>query len=471
MKPEHPAFGVRAAAPVKQDRMDMCHGPLFGKIVLFTVPLMLTYILQLMFHAADLIVVGRFAPGQALAAVGATNGLTTLVLNVFFGLATGINVVVARNTGAGNRAGVSHAVHTAAAVALYGGIAMGIVGILISKPMLRLMETPQDIIDKSALYMRIYCSGIPFIVFFNFGSAILRAVGDTKRPLFFMLLAGIVNVLLNLFFVLVFKMDVAGVASATMIANALASFLVLRTLTGSRDAVRLVWKKVRIHMQSFKEILHLGLPGGVQGACFSISNLAIQSSVNSFGWQAIAGNTAGMSIEGIVYVASSAFFHTSISFTGQNFGAKKFKRIERSFFYCLICTCVAALSTGGTFLFFGRELLGIYNSDPEVIRWGLLRMKILLSTYFLCGVMDVISGTLRGLGHSIKPMITILVGVCGFRIFWVYVIFPLHRSMESLMFSYPISWSLVSLVNGALLYYLLSKHRPKGQGVLTRSRG
>ena len=438
-------------------RMDMCNGPLFSKIVFFTIPLMMTFILQLLFHAADLIVVGRCATGEALAAVGATNGLTTLVLNVFFGLSTGINVVVARSTGAGDRQGVSRGVHTAAAIALRGGIAMAVIGILISRPVLQWMETPPLILDKAVLYMRLFCAGIPFVVFFHFGSAILRAVGETKRPLFFMLAAGIVNVLLNLFFVLVCKMDVGGVAVATMIANALAAFLVFVTLRRSRDAVHLSRKKIRVDRPTLGEIFRLGLPGGVQGACFSVSNILIQSSVNSFGWQAVAGNTAGMSLEGIVYVASSAFFHTAISFTGQNLGAKKFPRIKRGFFYCLICTCFAALSTGGAFLFFGRELLGIYNSDPEVVNWGMLRLKIILPTYFLCGVMDVISGTLRGLGHSIKPMIVILVGVCGFRIFWVCVIFPLHRSMTSLVCSYPISWALVSIVNGLLLYYLLSK--------------
>jgi putative MATE family efflux protein len=441
----------------KQQRMDMCNGPLFSKIVFFTIPLMMTFVLQLLFHAADLIVVGRFATGEALAAVGATNGLTTLVLNVFFGLSTGINVVVSRNTGAKNHLGVARAVHTAAAIALRGGFVMAVIGILISRPALQWMETPPQVLDKAVLYMRIFCAGIPFIVFFHFGSAILRAVGDTKRPLIFMLAAGIVNVLLNLFFVLVCRMDVGGVAIATMIANALSAFLVLVTLRRSRDAIHFSRKMIRIDRPSLGQIFHLGLPGGIQGACFSISNIVIQSSVNSFGWQAVAGNTAAMSLEGLIYVASSAFFHTAISFTGQNLGAKKYDRIKTGFRYCLVCATVAALVTGYIFLFFGRELLGIYNTDPEVIRWGLLRMKILFTTWFLCGVMDVISGTLRGLGHSIKPMFVILIGVCGSRIFWVFFVFPRFRSMESLLISYPLSWLGVSIVNGLLLYYLLSK--------------
>ena len=271
-----------------KNQIDMCHGPLFSKIVFFTIPLFLTNLLQLLFHAADLIVVGQFAPGQALAAVGATNGLTVLVLNIFFGLATGINVLVARYTGAKDDARVSRNVHTASAVALYWGAAMAIVGILISKPVLRLMDTPEDILDDAALYMWIYCAGMPFVIFFNFGSAILRAVGDTKRPMIFMLIAGIVNVLLNLFFVIVFKMDVAGVALATKISNIVSAYLVFRVLQRSDGPLRVIWKKVKIHSDSLKEMLKIGLPSAVQGACFSISNMTIQASVNSFGWQAIA---------------------------------------------------------------------------------------------------------------------------------------------------------------------------------------
>ena len=441
----------------KKYQIDMCHGPLFSKIVFFTLPLMMTNILQLLFHAADLIVIGQFSTGEALAAVGATNGLTVLVLNIFFGLGTGINVLVARYTGAKNPKLVSKNVHTAVAVAIYWGIAMAIIGILISKPMLRLMATPENIIDKAALYMWIYCAGMPFVIFYNFGSAILRAVGDTKRPMIYMLVAGIVNVLFNLFFVLVFKMDVAGVALATKISNAVSAYLVYRVLRDTRDPIRFVWKKMKIHASALKEMLQIGLPSAIQGACFSISNITIQSSVNSFGWEAIAGNTASQSLEGLVYVASSSLFYSAISFTGQNHGAKRYKRIIRSVFYCLICTVTASLICGGGILLFAKPLLGVYNADPQVIQWGLTRLKILLTTYFLCGIMDVISGSLRGLGHSFKPMIVTLLGVCAFRVFWVVKIFPLDRTMQNLIISYPVSWSLVIICNGFMLYWICHK--------------
>ena len=435
-------------------QIDMTRGPLFSKIVRFTLPLMMTNILQLLFHAADLIVIGQFAPGEALAAVGATSGLTVLVLNIFFGLGAGINVLVARYTGAKDKLNVSKTVHTAAAVALYWGVAMGIISIFISKPILELMDTPANILDKAALYMWIYCAGMPFVIFFNFGSAILRAVGDTRRPMIFMLIAGIVNVLLNLFFVIVFKWDVAGVALVTKISNALSAYMIYRVLNSSSDAIRFSWQKLRIHRDSLIEMLKLGLPGGVQGACFSISNITIQAAVNSFGWQAVAGNTAAMSLEGIVYVASSALFYSAISFTGQNHGAKKYKRIIRSIFYCAICCVVVSLTTGLLFLAFGRPLLSIYNSEPEIIEWGMRRMRILLTTYFLCGLMDVVSGSLRGLGHAVKPTVIILIGVCGFRILWVMFVFPYDRTMTNLIISYPISWFTVLCVNGVLLWYI-----------------
>ena len=429
----------------------MTRGPLFRKIVFFSIPLVLTNVMQLLFHAADLIVIGQFAPGTALAAVGATAGLTVLVINMFFGLGTGINVLVARYTGANDPKKVSENVHTAAAVAFYWGIVMAIIGIIVSKPMLRLMATPEDILDKSTLYMWIYCAGMPFVIFYNFGSSILRAVGDTKRPMIFMLIAGVVNVLLNLFFVLVFKWDVAGVALATLIANAVASFLVFKVLTTTSGAIKLFISKVKIHRTALIEILKIGLPAALQSACYSISNITIQSSVNKFGWQAIAGNTASMSLEGLAYVASSAFFFTAISFTGQNHGAKKYSRITKSIYYCIFCSAFAGITVAWTMLAFGKELLSIYNSDPEVVQWGMLRAKILLSTYFLCGVMDSISGSLRGLGHSFKPMLVVICGVCVFRIFWVVKIFPEYKTMTNLMISYPVSWIIVSIVNGLLL--------------------
>ena len=441
----------------KKSQIDMTRGPLFSKMIIFTIPLMLTNLMQLLFHAADLIVIGQFAPGEALAAVGSTSGLTVLVLNIFFGLGTGINVLVARYTGAKDPDRVSKNVHTAAAVAFYWGIAMAVIGIIISRPMLKLMATPENILNKSTLYMWIYCAGIPFIIFYNFGSAILRAVGDTKRPMIFMLVAGIINVLLNLFFVLVFKWDVAGVAMATLISNAVSAYLVYKVLISTGDAVRLVIKKVRIHKESLIEMLKIGLPAAIQGACFSISNIAIQSSVNSFGWQAVAGNTASMSIEGLIYVCGNSWFYTAISFTGQNHGAKQYRRITQSIFYCMLCTAATGITVGMLILTFGRELLGIYNQNPEIIKWGMTRLKILAPSYFICGLMDAISGSLRGLGHSVKPMIVTMFGACAFRVLWVCCIFPFDRTIQNLMISYPVSWLLVFTVNGLLLYWICKK--------------
>jgi len=438
-------------------QIDMSHGPLFGKIVLFSLPLMSSYVMQVLFSTIDLIVIGRFASSKAMAAVGATSGLTVLVLNIFFGLSVGVNVLAARYIGARDRKNLSASVHTAAAVGLYGGLVMAVIGILISRPVLKMMHTPAEILNQSSLYMWIYCSSIPFIILYNFGSSILRAQGDTRRPLYFMIVGGIVKVLLNLFLVIVLRMDVGGVALATLVSNGISAGLTLRALAAARDAARLIWKKVRIDKAIFKDMLRIGLPAGIQGSFFSLSNIVIQSSINSLGTQAIAGNTAAQSLEGLVYVASSSFYYTAISFVGQNHGAQKYKRIVRSVLICMLCTIVLSLISGWLFYLFGRPLLKIYNSDPEVIKWGMIRAEILFTTYFLCATMDTISGSLRGLGHSVKPTIVTLMGVCVFRIFWVLWIFPHYKTMENLMISYPVSWSIVSLVNGAILFWVIRR--------------
>ncbi|MBO5724954.1 MAG: polysaccharide biosynthesis C-terminal domain-containing protein, partial [Lentisphaeria bacterium] len=308
------------------------------------------------------------------------------------------------------------------------------------------------------LYMWIFCIGSPCLITYNFGSAILRATGDTKRPLIYMIIAGILNVLLNLFFVLVCKMDVAGVAIATKFSNLVAAALVLRALMKANDDTRLIWKKVRIYWKNFLDILRMGIPAGIQGSLFSISNVIIQSSVNSFGWVAIAGSTAVQSLEGMAHVACSSYYFSAISFTGQNYGAKKYKRILRSIFICIFCTVVASLLLGGGFFLFGKQLIHIYNPDPEVIRWGLVRARILLTTYFLCGVMEVVTASLRGLGYSMGPTIVTLLGVCVFRVLWVWVIFPMDpTSLTLLLISYPISWVLVAVINGLMLYLVCKK--------------
>ena len=435
----------------------MCHGPLFKKIILFAIPLTVTNVLQLLFQATDLIVLGQFADKGSMAAVGATCGFTVLVLNIFFGISVGANVLAARFTGAKDPERLSRTVHTASATALYGGIIMAVIGMLVSRSVLQMMSAPEDILDLSTLYMQIYCAGSPFVIFYNFGSAILRALGDTRRPLLFMIIAGIVKVLLNLLFVPVLHMGVLGVGLSTMISNALSALLVIIVLCSARDASRLFWKSIRFDGEIFKEMLRIGLPAGIQGSFFSLSTLVIQSSINSLGSTAIEGNTAAYSLESIVYVACSVYYYTAISFTGQNSGARKYKRIGRSIGWCFVCSFAVSFLFGWAVYLFGVPLLKIYNTDPEVVRWGMIRLKILLTTYFLCGFMDVISGSLRGLGHSIKPTIVTLLGICVLRIAWVIWIFPLDPTMENLMVSYPVSWGVVSAVNGVILFWVCRK--------------
>ncbi len=441
----------------------MTQGPLFNKIILFSLPLMVSNILQLLFHATDLIVVGRYASAEALAAVGTTGAFSVLMLNIFFGMATGINVLAARYIGARDPKRLSYTIHTAMAVACFGGLAMAIFSIIITKPVLQLMGTPENILDKAALYMWICNAGMPFVVIYNFGSAIMRAAGDTRRPLIYMVIAGVVNVLLNLFFVLIFKWDVAGVAVATVTANAISSFLIIRAMRKNKDNIHLDFKKIKIHFATIKNILKIGIPAAIQGSFYSLSNMTIQSSVNSLGWQAMAGNTASSSIEGIVYVGGVAFYHASISFTSQNYGAKQYKRIIKSILYCAGSAAVCSTVLGSLCLIFSKPMLEIYNNNPEVIKWGMIRLSILMSTYFMCSVMDVCSGALRGLGHSFKPMLVTLIFVCILRIFWVFFIFPLDRSLTNLMISYPVSWFLTTLVNGTILFLIcrnMMRHTP-----------
>ena len=438
-------------------QIDMCRGPLFGQIVLFSVPLMLSGLLQLFFNAADLIVVGRFASHEALAAVGATSSLTALIVNVFMGLSVGTNVLVANFFGAKDHKNVSRTVHTAILMAIFGGIVLAVIGIGLATPLLRLMATPENVIAKSSLYMWIYFAGMPFIMLYNFGSAVLRAVGDTRRPLYYLLFAGIVNVVLNLFFVLVCGMDVAGVAIATVVSQGIAAALVIRCLRNARDACRLRMRNLRIDPVILKRMLWIGLPAGIQGMFFSLSNITIQSSVNSFGSLAIAGNTAVASLEGFIYIGSNAFHQTVVSFAGQNLGGGQYNRIRRSIIYCALCSSAVCIVMGYGFFLNGHALLSIYNSTPEVINWGMLRMNILFSTYFLCGIMDVMSGALRGLGRSVMPAVITLIGVCVLRIVWVYTVFPVHPTMGNLMLSYPITWAITAAANGYYLYIVCRK--------------
>lgn len=440
--------------------IDMCNGPLLGKILVFYIPLMLSGVLQLLFNAADIVVVGRFAGSESLAAVGSTSSLINLLVNLFIGLSVGANVLVARYYGAGQQKELSEMVHTAVMTSLISGCILIILGICLAGPALRLMATPEDVIDKAILYMRIYFVGMPFMMAYNFGSAILRAVGDTKRPLYYLLIAGVVNVVLNLIFVIVFSMGVAGVAIATVISQAVSSALVIRCLVLTDSVYKLNLKQLAIVPDKLIKMVQIGLPAGLQGALFSISNVLIQSSVNSFGSIAMAGNTAASNIEGFIYTAMNAFHQTAISFTGQNFGASKYKRIGKILLICQISVLAVGLVMGNAAYLFAGTLLKLYSSDGEVIRYGILRMSIICTSYCFCGMMDVMVGSLRGMGYSIMPMLVSLTGACLFRIVWIYTVFQSYRTLECLYISYPISWALtfaVHLICFAVVYCRLLK--------------
>ncbi len=437
--------------------VDMCNGPLFRKMIVYAVPLMLSGILQLLFNAADMIVVGRFAGEDALAAVGTTGSLINLLINVFVGLSVGTNVLVARYFGAGQKKELNEIVHTAIATAIVSGVFLVVVGCLLAEPALRLMGTPDNVIDMSVLYMRIYFCGMPVMMLYYFGSAILRAIGDTKRPLYYLLLAGVVNVVLNLIFVIVFHMDVAGVALATVISQAISAALVIRCLIRTDADYRLNLKALKIHRDKFLKMFQIGLPAGLQGALFSVSNVLIQSSVNSFGSIAIAGNTASGNLEGFVYTSMNALYQTSISFTGQNYGARKYKRISKILWISELTVIGVGLIFGNLMYLFSDKLLFLYSDDPAAIEVATLRLSIICTLYFLCGMMDVIVGSLRGMGYAIMPMIVSLSGACIFRIVWVVTIFREINTLKCLYWSYPISWLLTFLVH--LLCFIIVYRR------------
>ena len=433
--------------------MDMTTGALLPKVLMFSLPLVLTSVLQLLYNAADVIVVGRFAGPQSLAAVSSTGALINLLVNIFMGLSVGSSVVIARAYGAGDIREVHQGVHTSITVAAVAGVAVGILGFFASRPLLQLMGSPDDVIDLAALYMRIFFLGMPFNMLYNFGAAILRAVGDTRRPLYFLTFSGIVNVLLNLLLVIVLKLDVAGVAIATVISQVISAVLVIGCLLHNDGSIRLNPRSLRIHREPLLHIVRVGLPAGLQGSLFSISNVLIQSSVNSFGSIAMAGNGAAANLEGFVYVAMNAIHQAALTFASQNLGARKIDRVRRNMWVCLGTVTVIGLSMGTVMMLLGRPLLTLYNDDPEVIRYGLIRMSFILIPYFTCGCMDVMVGQLRGIGYSIMPMIVSLTGACLFRVVWIYTAFAASPTLNTLYISYPISWTLTFLVHlGCYLY-------------------
>ena len=437
--------------------MDMCHGPLFSKIIVFAIPLILSGVLQLLFNAADIVVVGRFTGSHALAAVGSTSSLINLLVNLFIGVSVGANVLLGKFCGAQDYKNASETVHTAIYIAIWGGVIMIFAGLILARPLLELMGTPMDVIDLSVLYMRIYFIGMPAFMIYNFGAAILRAVGDTKRPLYFLTVAGIINVLFNLLFVIVFKMGVAGVALATIISQTISAGLILLSLMQSEGILRLQLKEMKFHKDKVIGMLKIGLPAGLQGMIFNISNVLIQSSVNSFGSVVMAGNTAASNIEGFVYTSMNAIYQTSLSFTSQNMGAKQYHRIDKILLQCLGVVSVVGLVLGvGAFLC-GHTLLGIYSSSEDVITHGISRLSVVSASYFLCGIMDVMVGSLRGMGYSIMPMLVSLTGACLFRVIWIFTVFQMEHTLFSLYISYPISWMLT--ITAHVICYLVVRRK------------
>ena len=442
----------------KKYEIDMCNGPLLGKILLFSLPLMLSGILQLLFNAADMIVVGRWVGSDALAAVGSTGSLVNLIVNVFIGLSVGANVLVARYYGAGQERELSETVHTAILTALVGGTVLIFVGFFVAPGALKAMGSPDEVLGQAVIYLRIYFAGMPAMMVYNYGSAILRAVGDTRRPLYFLTAAGVVNVLLNLFFVIECGLGVAGVALATVASQCISAVLVVACLMRSDSAYRLSLKELRVTPNKLVRMIRIGLPAGLQGSVFSISNVLIQSSVNSFGYVAMAGNSAAANLEGFVYTAMNTFHQTAISFTGQNYGAMQYRRIGKILAQCLLCVSAVGLFMGIGFYLLGTPLLQLYSPEDEsVIAYGLTRMQYICCPYFLCGMMDTFVGVLRGMGYAIMPMLVSLTGACLLRVVWIYTIFQQHRSLEVLYLSYPITWAVTMLVH--LICFLIVYHK------------
>lgn len=438
---------------LRKRSMDMTSGPLLGKVLIFALPIMAMNILQLLFNAADMVVVGRFSGSHALAAVGATGPLINLIVNLFMGLSVGTSVIVAQDSGAGDKVAVSRSVHTSIAISIIGGVIVMLLGLALAEPLLTMMGTPEDILDLSVLYMRIFFIGMPASMVYNFSAAILRSVGDSRRPMYYLIISGIVNVILNLFFVVAFHMSVDGVAWATVISQYISVILIILCLLKSDGAIRFIPKKMRIDGDKLKSIVKIGLPAGLQGLLFSISNVLIQSAVNSFGSTMVAASSAAGNVEGFIGTTMNAYYNAAITFTGQNMGAKKYDRIDTVAKVVTVLIFATWIVLGGATLLFGRPMLGLYTSDPQVIDLGMLRMKIMMVAYFTCGTMNVYPGLTRGMGYSILPMLCTLLGACLMRIVWLATIFAWYPTMVMLFICYPVTWGLAGLGQVGVFFY------------------
>lgn len=429
----------------KNYEINFTQGKLLKPLLMFAIPLILSGMLQLLYNAADIVVVGRFAGKESLAAVGSTSSLINLLTNAFLGLSVGANVLIAKAFGTKDNTLLEKAVHTSIAVSLLGGVLFGIAGFIFAKPILVLMGNPEDVLPKASLYVKIYFAGLPAVALYNFSSAILRAIGDTKRPLYFLIFSGIVNVVLNLIFVIKFHMDVAGVAIATITSQLISALLTVGCLIKTDAAYKLVLKKIRICKREFISIVKVGLPAGIQGTLFSLSNVVIQSSVNSFGSIVVAGNAAASNIEGFVYIAMNAIHQTTVTFCAQNLGIKNFNRVKKGVLSCTAIVSVIGIVLSMIVVVSSKFLLAIYSSDPQVIYYGTLRLLYICGPYFLCGIMEVYSGALRGLAHSFVPMVICLVGACILRLAWVEILFTYKRSIPILLLAYPFSWAVTAI--------------------------
>lgn len=441
-------------------QIDMTTGPLLKKIILFTIPLMLTGILQLLYNAADVVVVGKFAGDTSLAAVGSTTSLINLIVNLFMGMSLGTGVVVAQAIGSNRKDRLGAAVHTSILLSLILGIVIGVIGFFLCHPLLILMSSPEDVIDKASLYMKIYFCGMPGFMVYNFGASILRSAGDTKRPLYILSFSGLINVALNLVFVIFLHMDVAGVALATIISQYISAISVLFLLTHDEADYKLSIKSLKIKGNILSQILQYGLPIGIQNSLFSFSNVLIQSSINTFGSTVVAGNSAAQSIEGFVWQSANSASQAAMTFTGQNFGARKFERVKTVLIECCGFAVSVVLIFGGIVVLFKEPLLSIYTDSPNVITAGSNRIVIICLFYFLCGIMDTVSNVSRGMGKSIVPMIITLICVCAIRIVWLYTVFPIFRSPATVYWSYPITWALAIIfqfVYFSIVYKSLTK--------------
>ena len=448
----------------KRYQLDMTEGRLLPKILLFSLPLMASSVLQLLFNAADVVVVGKFAGSEALAAVSSTTSLINLITQLFIGLSIGVNVVVAKHIGEKDFDKTYRSVSTSIIISLVGGVIVTVVGFLFCKTMLQLMGSPDDVIDLSALYLKIYFLGTIAMMLYNYGSAILRAQGDTQRPLKFLTLSGVLNVILNLIFVIVLKMSVAGVALATIISQYISAVLIMICLMKEKYPFGISLKEMTFDADEFKQILVIGLPAGIQGTVFALSNVTVQSSINSFGKIVMAGNGAASNLEGFVYVAMNTFYQSAISFTSQNLGAKKYERLTPILFTCLGCVLVTGAVLGIGLWYFGDIFLSIYSSDPEVISAGIIRLSYIGKIYFLCGTMDVLCGCLRGMGYSLIPMINSLLGSCAFRLVWLATVFKIYHTQDMVYIVYPLSW-IITITLHLILYIYVRKKMQKNMEI------